>query len=115
MGPNDMRSLSFEQVWQPDTDKKSYQNQGDVTVKPKFAGEQQITSAILSLTSAKKPKVVFLRPGGAPLTSPGFPPFQQGGPFSKLAQRLQDYSFEFLEKDTSGQYALPAHPQAQQE
>jgi hypothetical protein len=115
MGPSDMRSLSFDQVWQPDTDKKSYQNEVDTTtIKPKFAGEQQITSAILSLTAAKKPKVVFLRPGGAPLTTPGFPPFQQGGPFSKIAQRLQDYNFDVLEKDMSGQYAMQAQMQGQQ-
>jgi hypothetical protein len=115
MGPTDMRSLSFDQVWQPDTDKKSYENQADTTtIKPKFAGEQQITSAILSLTAAKKPKVVFLRPGGAPLTTPGFPPFQQGGPFSKIAERLQDYNFDVLEKDMSGQYAMQAQMQGQQ-
>jgi hypothetical protein len=109
MGPNDMRSLSFDQVWQPETDKRAYQNtSGDVKIKPKFAGEQQLTGAILSLTSATKPKVVFLRPGGGPLTSPGFPPFQQGGPFSKVADRLRDYNFDVLEKDLSGQYAMQA-------
>jgi ABC-type uncharacterized transport system len=114
MGPHDMRSLSFDQVWQPDTDRRSYQNQADNTVKPKFAGEQQITSAILSLTTAKKPKVVFLRPGGAPLTTPGFPPFQQGGPLSHIAARLRDYNFDVLEKDMSGQYAMQAQMQGQQ-
>ena len=108
MGPSDMRSLSFDQVWQADTDKRAYQNQKDAKIKPKFAGEQQITSAILSLTTAKKPKVVFVRPGGAPLTTPGFPPFQQGGPFSKIADRLRDYNFDVLEKDLSGQYAMQA-------
>jgi hypothetical protein len=29
MGPHDMRSLSFEQIWQPDTDRRSYQNTYD--------------------------------------------------------------------------------------
>ncbi len=117
MGPNDMRSLSFDQVWQADVDKRAYQNQsGDIKIKPKFAGEQRITSAILSLTAAKKPKVVFLRPSGPPLTTPGFPPFQQGGPMSKIADRLRDYNFDVLEKDLSGQYAAqsqeaPAAPE----
>jgi hypothetical protein len=41
-----------------------------VQAKAKFAGEQQITTAILALTQEKKPKVVFVRPGGGPLTSP---------------------------------------------
>jgi len=114
MGPHDMRSLSFEQVWQPDTDRRSYQNTSDTTIKPKFAGEQQITSAILSLTMANKPKVVFLRPGGAPLTTPGFPPFQQGGPLSVIADRLRQYNFDVLEKDMSGQYAMQAQMQGQE-
>jgi polyhydroxyalkanoate synthesis regulator phasin len=99
LGPHDMRSLSSDQVWQVDTDKSAYQGTtGDVKLKPKFAGEQQITSAILSLTSAKKPKVVFLRAGGPPMTSPGFPPFQPSGPFSKVADRLRQSNFEVLEK-----------------
>jgi hypothetical protein len=111
MGPTDMRSLSFDQVWQPDTDRRSLQT--DAKIKPKFAGEQQITSAILSLTQAKKPKVVFIRPGGAPLTNPGFPPFQPSGPLSKVADRLRDYNFDVLEKDLSGQYAMQAQMQGQ--
>ncbi len=114
MGPSDMRSLSFDQVWQADTDKRAYQNATDTTIKPKFSGEQQITSAILQLTTAKKPKVVFLRPSGAPLTNPGFPPFQQGGPLSKIADRLRDYNFDVLEKDLSGQYAMQAQMQGQE-
>jgi hypothetical protein len=114
MGPHDMRSLSFDQVWQPDTNRQSYQNSTDNAVKPKFAGEQQITSAILSLTTDKKPKVVFLRPGGPPLTTPGFPPFQQGGPLSNIADRLRQYNFDVLEKDFSGQYAMQAQMQGQE-
>ena len=111
MGPHDMRSLSFDQVWKADTDRKAYANPNDTTVKPKFGGEQQITSAILSLTMATKPKVVFIRPGGEPLTTPGFPPFQQGGPLSVIAERLRDYNFDVLEKDLSGQYAMQAQMQ----
>jgi hypothetical protein len=114
MGPTDMRSLSSDQVWQVNTDKRAYANAAEGEVKPKFAGEQQITSAILQLTQAKKPEVVFLRPGGPPLTTPGFPPFQAGGPFSLIAQRLKDYNFDVLEKDTSGQYAMQAQMQGEQ-
>jgi len=55
--------------------------------------------------------VVFLRPGGAPLTDPGFPPFQAGGPFSQIADRLRNYNFDVLEKDLSGQYAMQAQMQ----
>ncbi len=109
MGDTEMRSLSFNQVWSADPDRAS--NSDATKMKPKFAGEQQITSAILSLTSAKKPKVVFLRPGGAPLASAGFPPFQPGGPLSRVADRLRDYNFEVLEKDLSGQWAARAQMQ----
>ena len=38
-------------------------------VRPRFAGEQQITAAIYSLTTNKKPKLCFVRPGGQPVTS----------------------------------------------
>lgn len=114
MGPTDMRSLSSDQVWPFNTDTRAYQNSTDGTMKRKFVGEQQITSAILQLTQAKKPKVVFLRPGGAPLTTPGFPPIQPGGPFSIVAQRLADYNFDVLEKDYTGQYAMQAQMQGEQ-
>lgn len=103
LGENDWRVIPFNQVWQIDPDVRST---GEV--KPRFAGEQQISTAILSLTSQKKPKVVFVRPGGAPLTDPGFPPFQPAGPLSRIAQRLKDYNFEVLEKDLSGQWAMQA-------
>ncbi|HLZ08492.1 MAG TPA: Gldg family protein, partial [Chloroflexota bacterium] len=75
LGPTDWRILSETQIWPENNNVKMY---SDGKVAPNFAGEQQITSAIVALTSTKKPKVAFLRPGGAPLTTPGFPPFVQG-------------------------------------
>lgn len=106
MGEKDMRVIGRDQVWQVDPDRRALMAGGQV--KPRFAGEQQISTAILALTSEKKPKVVFMRPGGGPLTTPGFPPFQAGGPLSDIAQRLRDYNFEVLEKDLSGQWAMQA-------
>ena len=103
LGEDDWRVISFNQVWQIDPE---IRETGEV--KPQFAGEQQISTAILSLTSERKPKVVFIRPGGAPLTTPGFPPFQPSGPLSRIAQRLRSYNFEVLEKDLSGQWAMQA-------
>ena len=113
LGPGDMRSLSFDQVWQADTSKAAYRNSTDATIKPKFAGEQMITGAILQLTEAKKPKVVFLRPGGGPLTAEGFMGIN-AGPLSAIASRLRDYNFDVLEKDLSGQYAAQAQMQGEQ-
>ncbi len=115
LGPTDMRTLSFGQVWQADTDKKQLaaaaKAGGDALAKPKFLGEQQVTGAILAVTAAHKPKAVFVRPGGGPLTSPGFPPFQPAGPFSRFADRLRLYNFDVLEKDASGEYAMRAQMQ----
>jgi len=114
MGEKDMRSLSADQVWKRNDDELRRLRPGDeVQAKPKFSGEQQITSAVLSLTQEKKPKVVFVRPGGGPLTSPGFPPFQPSGPFSKVADRLREYNFEVLEKDLSGTWAMQAQMRQQ--
>jgi hypothetical protein len=105
LGEKDMRALSYNQVWRTDAAEVRRLQPGQ-EIKPRFAGEQQITSAILSLTSETKPKVVFVRPGGPPLASPGFPPFQPGGPLSEIAARLREYNFDVLEKDLSGMWAM---------
>ncbi|HEY8746795.1 MAG TPA: hypothetical protein VIM11_02395 [Tepidisphaeraceae bacterium] len=105
MGPNDWRILSENQVWPENANVKMYT---DGKVAPSFAGEQQITSAIVALTSSNKQKIVFLRPGGAPMTAAGFPPFIPEGRLSAWADRLREYNFEVLEKDLSGQWAMQA-------
>ncbi|MDP9175349.1 MAG: Gldg family protein [Planctomycetota bacterium] len=68
-----------------------------------FAGEQQITAAIASLTGGKRPMVVFVRPGGAPLATSMNP--EQEAPLGAVAQRLREYNFDVQEKDASGQSA----------
>ncbi len=80
----------------------------DVQPKLSFAGEQQITAAIASLTGGPKPMVVFVRPGGPPLatiTTPGQVPM-----FAALGQRLKDDNFDVQEKDASGQSAMQEMP-----
>ncbi|MCY2955314.1 MAG: Gldg family protein [Planctomycetota bacterium] len=109
MGQKEMRVISFEKVWQVPDDARGYTPDGKP--RPRFAGEQQITSAILSLTAPSKPKVVFLRPGGGPLAQPGIPGFRPGGPLSQIAMRLADYNFEVLEKDISGMWAMQSQMQ----
>jgi len=109
MGQNDLRVIPFEKVWQVPEDVRGYSPDGKP--RPRFAGEQQITSAILSLTAKSKPKVVFVRPGMAPLAQPGIPGFRPGGPLSQIASRLRDYNFEVLEKDLSGMWAMQAQMQ----
>jgi hypothetical protein len=108
LGPTEMRSLSFADVWQINPDVKQMLRAQDASqIKPEFAGEQQITTAIWGVTAEgkKKPKVVFVRAGGQPLASPGSP-FQRGGPLAAIAQRLREYNFDVAEKDLSGQWAI---------
>lgn len=105
LGETDWRVLSPSQVWVADTrDLRNYVEGQEI--KPRFAGEQAVTTAILSLSNNNKPKVAFIRAGGPPWTTPGFPPFQQGGPLSILAERLRGYNFEILEKDVTGMWAM---------
>ncbi|HEY2588307.1 MAG TPA: hypothetical protein VGI81_21385 [Tepidisphaeraceae bacterium] len=111
LGPTQWRVISESQVWPENNTARTGM---DGKLQPSFAGEQQITAAIIGLTSPKKPKVAILRPGGAPLASPGFPPFQAGGPFSDIADRLRLYNFDVVEKDMSGQWAMQAQMQQQQ-
>jgi len=109
LGDNEWRILSLRQVWQDETDAKAMAN--GAKLLPRFAGEQQITTAIYSLETPQKTKICFVRPGGQPLTTPGFPPFSQGGPLSILADRLREYNFDVTEKDLSGQWAMQAQMQ----
>lgn len=110
LGQDDMRVIDYEAVWQ--TDARDLLP-GATELRPRFAGEQQVTSAILSLTRQTKPKVAFVRNGGPPMTDPGFPPFQPAGELSILAQRLRDYNFEVLEKDLSNMWAMQAQMRGQ--
>jgi len=111
MGENEWRILPFERVWQEPDAVNAMMTDGKP--RKKFAGEQQITSAILSLTNKVKPKVVFVRPGGPPVANPGIPGFQRGGPLSVIADRLRDYNFDVMEKDLSGMWAMQAQMQRQ--
>lgn len=114
VGENDMRVIPFEQVWRPD-DRELRALAPGQEPKPRFAGEQQISTAILALNQQKKQKVVFVRNGGPPLAEPGTFPFgRRGGPFSQIAERLRQYNFEVLEKDLSGMWAMQAQMQQQQ-
>ena len=111
MGENDMRVLPFDQVWKNEDTLRQYARDGKI--KPVFAGEQLITTAIYGLTQPKRVKIAFVRPSGPPLTDPGLPPFQAGGPLSQAADRLREYNFDVVEKDLSGQYAMQAEEQGQ--
>jgi hypothetical protein len=108
MGENDLKVLPFDKVWQGEVDRQA--RAGEDPIKPKFAGEQQISTAIRALTSVNKPKVVFMRPGGPPITERS--PFSRGGgSFAAVADRLREDNFTVLEKDFTGMWAMQSQMQ----
>ena len=89
-GDHDWKVIRYDQVWKSDSRGTNGQ-----PAKPRFAGEQMITTAILSLDRPAKTKVCFVRAAGGPLVA-------AGQSFSSLGDRLRDYNFDVTEKDLSG-------------
>jgi hypothetical protein len=79
----------------------------DGKVKPRFAGEQQISTALVTLSAKEKKKVAFIRSGGPPAAL-SLPMFNYEGFYSDVADRLREYGIEVLEKDVSGQWQMQA-------
>jgi hypothetical protein len=120
MGESDIKVLPFDAVWKPVSSKGL--EPGETVAPMEFSGEQQIDTAMVALSTARKPTVVFVRPGGAPLASNGMMGQGQAGPLSEIADRLRDANFDVVEKDLSGQYAeqaamqgMPPEPEATDE
>jgi hypothetical protein len=102
MGEKDIKLIDFKDVW------KSGESTGFGTgtqgpPRLRFAGEQQLTAAILSLAQPQRTKIAFVRGGGSPKTTSAGPFGGGGGDFTEIADRLKSYNFEVLEKDLSGQ------------
>jgi hypothetical protein len=112
IGENDMRVIPADQVWKSD-DRDVRGLAPGQEIKPRFAGEQQVSTAILALNQQKKQKVVFVRNGGPPMAQQGQLFGARGGPFSAVAQRLRDYNFDVMEKDLTGMWAMQAQMQQQ--
>jgi ABC-type uncharacterized transport system len=104
MSDKEWRAINYDQVWQPAV-RVGAAVMSDTPPRPRFAGEQQVTAAILSLGSGGvKPKIAFVRAGGPPLTQS----LGLGGgdaPLSEAAARLGLYNFDVVEKDLTGQFA----------
>jgi hypothetical protein len=107
MGPKEMRVLAFADVWQAPGDLRSLAGANPVRPKLRFAGEQQVSTSIVAVTAASKPRVILVRPAGPPLGTSFMRPAQ----FSAIARRLREANFEVLEKDLSGQFAMQAQMQ----
>ncbi len=103
MSDSGYKILQFNQVWKTPESNRFVAAGPDVTPRLTFAGEQQISMAIASLSSGAKRMVVFVRPGGPPLAAAAG--IGQPGPFAAVAQRLADYNFDVQDRDVSGQWA----------
>ncbi|HEX9832388.1 MAG TPA: hypothetical protein VGA66_04735, partial [Mycobacterium sp.] len=98
---DDARILSFDDVW-------PRKQQGGMSRQSKFedhffAGEAQVTSAILQMTSTDKPAVVFVKYGGPPVFTAmgGFNPMQPQpqGQYPNLKKTLERLNFSVKEWD----------------
>jgi hypothetical protein len=98
MGPNDIKLIQFNDVWKSG---ENFRAVGPTSVQPKlrFAGEQQVTSAIIALSENKKQKICFLRAGGPSRLVGNF--MQGGGDLSDVADRLKAVNFDVSEKDVA--------------
>ncbi|HZL38393.1 MAG TPA: Gldg family protein [Tepidisphaeraceae bacterium] len=107
MGPEDIRVIDFDSVWKSG-DSTGLMGASGQKARLRFAGEQQITSALLALSQGKRKVVAFVRGGGPPVTDARF-----RGPLTDIADRLRSYNFEVVEKDLSGQWARQMMQQRQ--
>lgn len=107
LGENGWRVLPFEKVF-PAGGEGLRQMTAGQQIKRNFAGEQQISSALISLRETGRKKVAIVRPEGPPMASAFF---GRSAPFMELAERLREMNFEVLEKDLSGQWAMQAQMQ----
>lgn len=106
ISPTDVRVLPFERIW-PEVTALTGVSDDVSKLQRQFAGEQEISTAILSLTTKVKPTVVFVRSGGQPFAD-------ASGPYGLVAARLEQYNFNVLEKDFSGQWQMQAQMRGMQ-
>ncbi len=96
---DEARVLGFDDVWPAKQQGQWGQAIGNKFEDRRFAGEVQITSAVLQLTRKEKTAVVFVRYGGQPLFFGGF----MGGQarFGGAKDRLQNANFIVKEWDVA--------------
>jgi hypothetical protein len=104
MAETDLKVLPLSSIYQVDAPR--YMETDPSKIKARFAGEQQVSTALVALTSKEKRKVCFVRSGGDPLTS--IPMLGYRGQLATVADRLKEYNIEVLEKDLSGRWAMQA-------
>lgn len=110
MSKDDIRVIDDFNLWKSG-ETTGMTGRSNAQPRLRFAGEQQLTSAILGLSQAKKQRVAFVRAGGPPLVAGGGGMMGGGGPgpFGEIADRLKGYNFDVVEKDLG-----PPNPMRQQ-
>ncbi|HEY7115836.1 MAG TPA: Gldg family protein [Tepidisphaeraceae bacterium] len=106
LAENDMKVLPSTAIFKSDAANRMI-GTADGKLKPRFAGEQQISTAVYTLTAKEKRKVAFIRSGGPP-SATSIPMAGYSAPFTEVADRLRDYGIEVLDKDVSGQWQMQA-------
>jgi hypothetical protein len=106
LAENDLKVIPSSAIWKTDSN-TSRMIEAEGKVKSRFAGEQQISTALVTLTSKDKKRVAFIRSGGAPATL-SLPMVGYQGYMSEVGDRLREYGMDVVEKDISGQWQMQA-------
>mgnify|MGYP000526163936 CR=1 FL=1 len=99
--------LSFDDVWPAKQKGQWGQPVGSAFKDRLFAGEVEISSAILQLTQKSKPAVVFVRYGGQPLFFGGFMFGGEQALYAGAKERLEKANFIVKEWDVSSKKEPP--------
>jgi hypothetical protein len=102
MGETDMKVIPQEEIFKVEDVRMM---DAERNLRPRFAGEQQVSTALVTLTSKEKKKVAFIRSGGPPVTARAM---GYTGPMTDVAERLRELNVEVLDKDLSGSWQMQA-------
>ena len=102
MGETDLKVIPQEEIFKVEDVRMM---DAERNLRPRFAGEQQVSTALVTLTSKEKKKVAFVRSGGPPVTARAM---GYNGSLTDVAERLRDLNVEVLDKDLSGTWQMQA-------
>ncbi len=104
---DEVRVLSFDDVWQAKQKGQWGQPIGNTFKDRLFAGEAEVSSALLQLTQTSKPAVVFVRYGGQPLFFGGMMMGGEQALYAGAKERLEKANFIVKEWDVSAKKEPP--------
>jgi len=103
--PKTARVVRFQEVWPAMDTGAAVANPG--FKDRQFRGEEELTSAILQMTSETKTAVVWVRYGGQPLFMGGFMPGQPPAAYAAVKESLEELNFGVYEWDLSASTTPP--------